>query len=71
MEIILAHTKHGVIAFGNALALLKWNAAQGWYDDPEEYEWIINSNDEAAANGFLQQRQEYEYEGFEWVRVIE
>ena len=71
-EVLVAYEKHGVHIYGSALAVVKRRVNDGyWYDDPEEYEWIINSNDEAAAESFLRSRKEYEYEGYEWNVVIE
>ena len=72
MDVLLAYEKHGVVPYASALAVITRRVSEGyWYDDPEEYEWIINSNDEAAARSFLHRRAEYEYEGYEWARVIE
>lgn len=72
MEILLAYEKYGTQPYASALAVVKSRAEDGyWYDDPSEYEWIINSNDEQAAESFLHSRSEYEYEGYEWVAVIE
>lgn len=70
-EVIIAREKHGVALHATALGLLKCRVAEGcWYDDPEEYEWIINSNDESAAWGFLRNRSDYEYEGVEKARIL-
>lgn len=62
-EVIVAHSKHGTFVYASALTLLRERVEDDfWYDDPEEYEWIINSNDEAAAWNFLKSRSEHEYE---------
>lgn len=71
-EVIIAYEKHGTFVYASALAIVKRRAAEGyWYDDPEEYEWILESHDEQAADSFLHSRDEYEYEGFEYRTVIE
>lgn len=70
MDVILAYGKHGTEPYATALGLLRARVEEGcWYDDPEDYEWIVASNDEQAAWRFLRSRDAYEYEGVEKVRV--
>lgn len=70
-QVIVAYGKHGTFVYGNSLALVKERAEDGWYDDPEKYEWIVNSNDEQAAWNFLKSRREHEYESVEIQTVQE
>lgn len=73
MDVLLAYEKHGPVIYASALACLRHRVESGYhyYDDPDEYEWILHSNDEQAAESFLRSRDEYEYEGYEWRKVIE
>lgn len=75
-QVIVAKEKHGTFVYGSALELLEQRVKDNyWYDNWDdgvpEHQWgdrarqIAASGNEKEAMHFLEERDDFEYEGFE------
>jgi hypothetical protein len=74
MNVLVAHEKHGLAVYLNALPVVRARLAEGyWYreEDKARAEVICDQQNEAAARRFIDERSDHEYELCEWVPVHE
>lgn len=75
MRVYLTDEKHGDQIFASCLAIVRTRINTTYcYEDEHIFlraEEIVASGNEAHAKRFLDERDDYEYEGFRSVEVIE